>query len=122
MLSLGVVSSGSLLGGMMFMVGMVGTSVDLFVNLLGSMTPGRDMYKAAMFLGIHPGVFTVIGSMLAAAALVRIIFVGIDVFTEPVTVSPRQRCRRSVCRRRVNVTVSPFVGENSGGIAVGGTM
>lgn len=121
-LSLGAVSPRSQLGTMLFMVGMVGTGVDFFFNLLGSMTPGNDMYEAAMLIGIHPAALMAIGTVLASVALWRIFRIGFEVFTEPVDGPRRQRCRRTVCHRRVNVTVSPYMGDGSGGIAVGGTM
>lgn len=121
MLSLGVISPRSPLVGMLYIIGMIGTGIDFFYNLLGSLN-GNDFTNAAESLGIHPAVFTAVGGVLSAVALWRVIRVGYDVFTEPVD-SPRQRHRRrTVCRRRVRMTVAPFVGDGSAGLVVGGNI
>lgn len=121
MLSLGAISPRSPLGGVMYMIGMVGTGIDFFYNLLGSLN-GNDFTNAAGMLGIHPAVFTAIGATLSAVALWRVIRVGYDVFTEPVDGprEPQQRCRRRTCRRRV--VVAPFMGDGGCGLAIGGAM
>lgn len=114
MLSFGVVPPGTDLGGMMFIFGMFSTWIDFTANVIGSLYTDNDISKAARYMGINPAVLATIGALLSIVALSRIVRVGINVFTMEVE-GPRPR-------RRLNIIASPFAGENSIGIAIGGAM